>query len=114
MKSNIDLTMDRMFHNKHRDILSINMRNRFRFRELFAIFDKEDTNDEDENEILFTGSKQSRKVKKMMAEYNNNEIDHCIRCGSLKFPYENNKELCRNCEEKLEKEFKYNPFKNFD
>lgn len=114
MKSNIDLTMDRMFHNNNRDILSINMRNKLEFRELFAIFDKEDTNNEDENEILFTGSKQTRKVKKMMFEYNNNEIDHCIRCGNLKFPYENNKELCRNCEEELEKEFKYDPFKNFD
>lgn len=107
MKENIDLTLDRTFHEEDNQIeTSIN-------KKVFSIFDVENDYSDFENEIFFTGSREIRQMKKDIADYYQEEMEYCFRCGKVKLPYED-RELCRDCKKDLEKELESNPFEIFN
>lgn len=110
MKSNVDLTLNRDFRKKNTNFKSIAqfIKNKKLLWDDFRFVNNSSNNDE--TQLIFTGDKFERKYKKYVEMRNN----QCDRCGEIldKFPWYNTQGLCHICDSELESQTKKIPWKS--
>lgn len=102
MRSNIDLTLNRDFRKRNRNLSKV--RHLFLLKGNYPWTTSKSASSESINDLVFTGTKEDRIYKKKGKEYMNGISCECCGGDFLKKPWEDDKSrLCYPCQDRLKK-----------